>query len=93
MISRKTFITLLILLFLSPFFGVYLADLTGYHEPLDIVAEELGLTEAEFNWTPLKDYKFPGLPDFAGYVVSGAVGLAIIIAIGYLIKHLAVVNP
>ncbi len=81
--SRNQWIILIILLILSPVFGVWLASSLGYTEPLDRVAEMLNLTESEFNWTPLKDYTVPGLPEWLGYIVAGAIGMAIIIAIGY----------
>ncbi len=92
MISKKVVILLSTLLAISPIFGIYLADLVGYHEPLDIVAEGLGLTEEEYTWTPLKDYTFPGLPNWLGYIVSGAVGVLVIIATGFIVKHFAVVR-
>ncbi|MCS7109064.1 MAG: PDGLE domain-containing protein [Sulfolobales archaeon] len=92
MLSKNTIIALLTLLLISPLFGITLADMLGYHEPLDLVAEELGLEEEEHTWTPLKEYTFPGLPHWLGYIISGAIGLLIIFAIGYLIKHMAVVT-
>lgn len=86
MLSRKQIFILVVLLIISPIFGVWLANLLGYTEPLDHVAEVLNLAEwEEFNWTPLKDYAVPGLPDWLGYIVAGAIGIAIIIGIGYLI--------
>ncbi len=68
----------------SPIFGVYLADMVGYHEPLDLVAERLNLPDytEDFNWTPFLDYTVPGLPDWAGYIVSGLVGVSIILILG-----------
>jgi len=74
----------LILVVVSPIFGVYLADMVGYHEPLDLVAERLNLPDytEDFNWTPFLDYTVPGLPDWAGYIVSGLVGVSIILILG-----------
>ncbi len=86
MLSRKTLLTIFILLALSPIFGVILAEKLGYHEPLDLVAEELGLSEFEFTWTPLKDYVVPGLPDWLGYMVCGILGVLVIMFIGFIIK-------
>ncbi|MFN3268315.1 MAG: PDGLE domain-containing protein [Zestosphaera sp.] len=86
MFSRKTLLTLLVLLVLSPLFGVFLAEELGYHEPLDLVAEELGLNESEFTWTPLKEYTVPGLPDWLGYIVCGVLGVLIIILAGFVMK-------
>ncbi len=78
------------LLVVSPLFGVVLADMVGYHEPLDIAAEELGLndTSEEINWTPFIDYTFPGLPPILGYIVSGLIGIAIIFSIGAVLHRL-----
>lgn len=86
MFSRKTILILLILLLLSPLFGVILAEELGYHEPLDIAAEELGLNESEFTWTPLKDYTVPGLPEWLGYVTCGALGVLVIVVVGLVLK-------
>ncbi len=86
MFSLKTLLTLLVLLVLSPLFGVFLAEELGYHEPLDLVAEELRLNESEFTWTPLKEYTVPGLPDWLGYIVCGVLGVLIIILAGFVMK-------
>lgn len=86
MLPRKILITILTLLLLSPIFGVILAEELGYHEPLDIVAEELGLSESEFTWTPLEDYVVPGLPEWLGYVICGALGVLLIVAISFIIS-------
>ena len=90
-ISKGTLLLLVLLLLISPVFGIVLADIVGYHEPLDIAAEMLGLKDVseEVNWTPFYDYSFPGLPDELGYIVSGAIGLAAIFALGFLLKLLA----
>ena len=90
MIPRKALILIIILLLISPLFGVVLADMVGYHEPLDIAAEALGLSDIseEVNWTPFFDYTFPGLDPITGYILSGLIGIAIIIAIGWLMHRL-----
>jgi len=90
MIPRKALLVIIILLLISPLFGVILADMVGYHEPLDIAAEELGLndTSEEINWTPFFDYTVPGLDPVTGYIVSGIIGLAIIMVIGWIIHRL-----
>lgn len=83
--SRKAWITIIVLLIVSPLFGVTLSDMVGYHEPLDLAAEAIGLCDVseEITWTPLYDYKVPGLPYEVGYAVSGVVGVLAIVAIGY----------
>ncbi len=87
--SRKQWITLIILLIISPIFGVWLANMLGYAEPLDHVAEALHLNESEIEWTPFKEYTVPGLPDWLGYIITGAIGVAVIIAIGYIVRVFA----
>jgi len=87
MISKKVLITIIILIFVSPVFGIILADMVGYHEPLDIAAEKLGLEDIseKVNWTPFFDYTIPGLPSTIGYIISGFIGISIILGIGYLL--------
>lgn len=88
MIPKSQILTIILLVVVSPIFGVVLADITGYHEPLDLLAETLKLEDKsrDLNWTPLYDYAVPGLDPITGYVVSGIVGVSIIISIGYLLK-------
>ncbi|MEM0006356.1 MAG: PDGLE domain-containing protein [Ignisphaera sp.] len=85
--SRRHIYLLIALIVISPVFGVYLANLVGYHEPLDIIAEELGLSEAEFNWTPLKDYMVPGLPEWLGYILTGIIGVSIMLLLEAIVRH------
>lgn len=87
---KKTLIIALILVVVSPIFGVVLADVFGYHEPLDLAAELLSLQDLteNINWTPLLDYTVPGLPAELGYIVSGIIGVAIILAVGFIISRL-----
>lgn len=85
---KRAWVTIFVLLLVSPLFGVILADIVGYHEPLDVAAELLGkkdLTE-EVNWTPFLDYTIPWLPAEIGYIVSGFIGVAVITFIGFLAK-------
>ena len=81
----KKWALVVLLVVISPLFGVYLAALVGYHEPLDVAAEKLGLHDLteKTNWTPFLDYTVPGLPDWLGYIVSGFMGVAIVAALGY----------
>ena len=86
---RRGFLLALLLVLISPLFGVYLSDLVGYREPLDLAAEMLGLQDhtERINWTPFLDYTVPGLPDWAGYVVSGIIGILIIFGLGMLMMR------
>ncbi len=90
MISKRALIIIGILLIISPIFGVLLADLVGYHEPLDVAAEMLGLKDIteEINWTPFLDYTIPGIPDTIGYIVAGIIGVGLILIIGYMLSKM-----
>lgn len=83
----KPYLLVTALLLASPIFLVA-SELTGYHEPLDIVAEALGLKEAteEFNWTPFLDYTVPGVPPVLGYILTGALGVIAILALCKLVE-------
>ena len=87
---RKALIAILIMVFISPVFGVILADMVGFHEPLDVAAEALGLSDLSqsINWTPFFDYSVPGLPAEMGYIISGLIGIGLLLAIGLIIKRL-----
>jgi cobalt/nickel transport protein len=87
---RGALLLTLALVVVSPVFGVYLAGLVGYHEPLDLAAEALGLRETteEVNWTPFLEYTVPGLPDWLGYIVSGFIGVGVVLALGLLLLRL-----
>ncbi len=80
---KKALIVILAMLLVSPFFGVIGSEIVGYHEPLDIAAEKLGLKEEiVVEWSPFSDYTVPGLPNTLGYIVAGFLGVGIILAIG-----------
>ena len=87
---KKALIITLILVFISPIFGVILADMVGYHEPLDVAAEALNLPDLteKINWTPLLDYSIPGLSAEVGYIVAGFIGVGIILGLGFIISKL-----
>ncbi len=84
MISKKALIVTFALVIISPIFGVILADMVGYHEPLDLAAEALGLEDIseDINWTPFFDYTVPGLPDTIGYIIAGFIGVFAVLGLG-----------
>ena len=88
---KRYWILIGILLIISPIFGIILADMVGYHEPLDIAAEKLGLRDLteQMNWTPFLDYTVPGIPDEIGYIIAGLIGIFVIFLIGYILQYLA----
>ncbi|QOJ79363.1 PDGLE domain-containing protein [Infirmifilum lucidum] len=87
---RRAFTLITVLIAVSPVFGVILTGIVGYHEPLDLAAEALGLKETteENNWTPLIDYTVPGLPDWLGYIVSGVIGSVVVLLLAFLVLKL-----
>jgi len=87
---KRYWILIGILLIISPIFGIILADMVGYHEPLDIAAEKLGLQDLteQMNWTPFLDYTVPGIPDEIGYIIAGLIGIFVIFLIGYILQYL-----
>ena len=87
-------IFLVIIILLSPIFGVILADLTGFHEPLDIAAEKIELQDLseDMNWTPFFNYAIPSLSPEIGYIISGLLGVIIILGVGIVFKGLGKKN-
>ncbi len=86
----KALIAIIVLAIVSPVFGVILADAVGYHEPLDVAAETLGLKEEDIEWgSPLPDYSVPGLDPVTGYIISGIVGAAVVFGITYLLSKVS----
>lgn len=87
---KKTMVLILTLIVISPIFGVLLADMVGYHEPLDVAAEALNLPDLTelINWTPFLDYTIPGLPAEVGYIISGFIGVLIILGLGVLLSRM-----
>ncbi|OGD54890.1 cobalamin biosynthesis protein [Candidatus Bathyarchaeota archaeon RBG_13_38_9] len=79
---------LAIIVLVSPIFGIILADIVGFHEPLDIAAERLELQDLSknMNWTPLFKYNIPGISPEIGYIISGLLGIAIILGAGLIFK-------
>ncbi len=89
-IPRKALMVGVILILISPLFGVILADMVGFHEPLDIAAEELNLPDwtEDLNWTPFLDYMIPNLSAEIGYIIAGFLGFALILGVGIIFKRL-----
>ncbi|MGP3667303.1 MAG: PDGLE domain-containing protein [Candidatus Bathyarchaeota archaeon] len=87
---KKVLIIIITLVFISPVFGVILADIVGYHEPLDVAAETLNLQDLteKINWTPFLDYSIPGLPAELGYIFTGFIGVGVILALGFTLNKL-----
>ena len=86
----KTLIFLVTIILVSPIFGIILADIVGFHEPLDIAAEKVELHDLskDMNWTPFFDYTMPKLSPVAGYIASGFLGIGIILGAGIFFENL-----
>ncbi len=71
---RHSYLAILLMILLAPVFA-YLAELVGYSEPLENVAEMLGVEEKSFYSGIMPDYTIKGLNPYLGTLVSGAVGV------------------
>ncbi len=84
---RKAWYAIAFMIIISPLFGIILANMVGYHEPLDVAAEMLHLKDIsdKINWTPFYNYTVPGLPDTIGYIISGVIGVTVVYVLGKLV--------
>jgi len=80
----KALVLIGIIILISPVFGIILSDRVAFHEPLELTAEELGLQDSteDLNWTPFLDYTIPNLLPEAGYIITGFLGISLILIIG-----------
>lgn len=79
--SKTALIVVAAMIVLAPLFA-YLAELVNYTEPLEVAAENLGLSENSI-WSGIfPDYTVPGLNEYIGAFITGAIGVVLILAIG-----------
>jgi len=71
---------------LSPLFA-YLAELVNYSEPLENVANMLGVSENPMWEGIMPDYTVPGLDPYTGTLISGAVGVFIVLVLAFVINR------
>jgi len=77
---RRSHLAIIVLVLISPLFGVIGANIVGYREPLDVAAELIGMKESEPVWSGIfPDYTIPGLPDEIAYIVAGLVGVGVLL--------------
>ena len=81
---KKVWIAIGVMILLSPLFA-YAAELVGYSEPLENVAEMLGAEENQEYTGILPDYSVPGLDPYIGTLISGIVGTLITLGVAYAI--------
>jgi hypothetical protein len=82
MFSRKFWFVLGVLIILSPLFA-YAAELVGYSEPLENIAERLGVEENPIYEGILPDYSVPGLDMFSGTLISAVIGTLITMGVTF----------
>ncbi len=70
---KAGYIAIIIMILLAPVFA-YLAELVGYAEPLENVAEMLNVEEKPIYSGILPDYTVEGVNPYIGTLISGAVG-------------------
>uniref|UniRef100_A0A7J2TK49 Nickel transporter n=1 Tax=Archaeoglobus fulgidus TaxID=2234 RepID=A0A7J2TK49_ARCFL len=75
-----------ILLALSPLFA-YLSEEVGSSEPMDKAAEMLELEEANIYEGIFPDYSIPGIDPYVGALLSGIVGLLIVLALSLSLRY------
>ena len=79
--SRAALVAIGVMIVFAPVFA-YLAELVNYTEPLEVAAEKLGLEEVSIWSGVFPDYTVPGINDYLGALITGAIGVALILAVG-----------
>ncbi len=70
---RRSYLVVGIMILLSPIFA-YLAEIVGYSEPLENVAEMLNVEEKTIYSGIMPDYTIEGLNPYLGTAIAGAFG-------------------
>lgn len=73
-------IVMIVIVFMSPFFGYAF-------EPLDLVAEHFNATETTTYEAPMPDYTTPGIEGDISGVVAGIIGILITLVVGLVIGY------
>ncbi len=81
---KRAWIAIGIMILLSPLFA-YAAELVGYSEPLENVAEMLGAEENQEYTGIFPDYTVPGLDPYIGTIISGIVGTILTLGFVYVV--------
>lgn len=85
-VGRASFALIAVLIALSPIFA-YFAENVGYSEPLENAAEMLELEESPIYEGLLPDYTIPGLDPYIGTLISGAIGVMIVLMLAYAVRY------
>lgn len=80
---RKAFVVILAIIIVSPVF-VWAAEVVGYSEPLENVAEQIGALEHGYAIVEglIPDYAIPGFNPYVSSIVAGVVGCFIVLVLG-----------
>lgn len=84
--GRLSFALVAILVALSPIFA-YLAEEVDYSEPMENAAEVLGLRETKIFEGLFPDYTIPGFDPFVGTLLSGVLGVAIVLLVSFVVRY------
>jgi len=79
---KKAYVAIAIMLILAPLFA-WAADMVNYSEPLENAAEETGAEENQSYSGLFPDYTVPGLNPYLSAMITGIIGVAIILAVFY----------
>uniref|UniRef100_A0A7C3RBC8 Nickel transporter n=1 Tax=Archaeoglobus fulgidus TaxID=2234 RepID=A0A7C3RBC8_ARCFL len=85
-VGKTSFALIAALIALSPVFA-YLAEEVGYAEPLEKAAEMIGLEEEPIYEGLFPDYTISGLDPYTGTLLSGLLGVLIVLALAYAVKY------
>jgi ABC-type Fe3+ transport system permease subunit len=80
--SRKFWAFLALLIVLSPLFA-FAAEIVGYSEPLENIAEKLGAQEKNIYEGILPDYSVPWLDMASGTLLSAVIGVLITMGVAF----------
>jgi hypothetical protein len=80
--AKKGLGFILFLALLSPFFGM-MADMVGYSEPLENIADHLGAEEETIYKGFLTDYTVPGIDVNIGILISAVVGSLVVLGVAF----------
>lgn len=85
-VGKTSFALIAAMIAMSPVFA-YLAEEVDYSEPLENAAKMLGVEEKVINEGIFPDYTIPGIEQSLGTVISGTVGVLIVLLISLAMRY------
>lgn len=85
-VGKASLALIALMIAISPIFA-YLAEEVGYSEPMENAAKILGLEETTINEGILPDYTIPGMDPMIGTLLSGAIGVLIVLLVSFGVKY------